>query len=78
MRRLATEQEKKIDVITAYVEKFATIENRIVTPQLYSVYVEALVGLTLQQIEKGLKKCLQQSTRWPWPGQVREFCEDEI
>jgi hypothetical protein len=60
------------------MEKFGTIDGRVLTPQMYQVYIEALQNLDLRQIEKGLKRYLQQGERWPWPGTLREFCEEEI
>jgi hypothetical protein len=65
-------------VITAYLEKFAVIENRTLTEQLYAVYIEALSRFELRRIEKGLKTYLETGSRWPWPGALAEIIEDEI
>ena len=73
-----TEAQNKADVITAYLEKFGAIENRVITSQTYAVYIEALSRFELRKIEKGLKTYLEQGERWPWPGTLAEFIEDEI
>ena len=65
-------------VISEYLEKFGAIAGRVVTEQMYSIYFEALEGVDLRRIEKGLKRYLQEGKRWPWPGELREFCEEEI
>ena len=71
-------EQQKADVITAYVEKFAAIAGRAVTPQMYAIYVEALSDLEIKRIEKGLKRYLQEGTNWPWPGMLREYIEEEV
>lgn len=78
LANLTGEAERKAEIITGYLEDYASLDGRIVTPKQYDLYIEALRDLSLRQIEKGLKKYLQQGTRWPWPGTLREFCEEEI
>lgn len=73
-----TDYDRKVAVVTTYMEKFATIANRALTPQLYAVYVETLEDLDLQRIEKGLDAFLKGGKAWPWPGELREWCEDQI
>lgn len=73
-----TPEQQKADLITAYVEKFAAIAGRAVTPQMYAVYVEALEDCQTRRIEKGLKRYLQEGTNWPWPGTLREYIEEEV
>ena len=73
-----TPEQQKADLITAYVEKFAAIAGRAVTPQMYAVYVEALEDCQMRRIEKGLKRYLQEGTNWPWPGTLREYIEEEV
>lgn len=68
----------KVELVSGYLEDFAAIDGRVVTEKQYTIYIRALDGLSVRQIEKGLKKYLQQGTRWPWPGTLREFCEEEI
>ena len=63
-------EKQKADVITAYVEKFGAITGKVVTPQMYAIYVEALGDLEIKRIEKGLKRYLQEGTNWPWPGML--------
>ena len=75
---LPTERQSKADLISAYLEKYACIEGRTLTPQQYAVYIEALEDLDLRRLEKGLKAYLQEGQRWPWPGTLREFVEEEV
>ena len=70
--------DSKADIITAYVEKFAIIAQRPVTSALYAIYIEALGDLELRKIEKGLKRYLREGDRFPFPGTLREYIEDEI
>lgn len=70
--------DEKAELITGYVEKFAAISGRAMTPLLFSVYIEALSGYDTRRIEKGLKAYLERGTAWPWPGLLSEWIEDEI
>lgn len=74
-----SETERKAEVISGYLEKFGAIDNRVVTPTLYSIYIEALSRFDLRQIEKGLKRSLEEEvTRWPWPATLAEFIDEEV
>ena len=70
--------DPKAELITAYIEKFAIIAQRPVTPALYAIYIESLSDLELRKVEKGLKRYLQEGDRFPWPGTLREYIEDEV
>ncbi len=70
--------DEKADLITGYVEKFAAIAGRAVTPQMFGIYIEALRDYDTRRIEKGLKAYLERGTAWPWPGTLSEWIEDEI
>jgi hypothetical protein len=79
LQRPRTEDEQRAEIITGYLEKYAAIANRALTPQVYAVYIEALADLEPRRIEKGMKTYLQAGTEgWPWPGKIREFIEEEI
>jgi hypothetical protein len=67
---------EKAVVITGYVEKFAAIAGRQMTPQLYSIYIEALDDLELPRIRQGLDEYLRKGKGWPWPGELREWIEE--
>lgn len=71
-------RDPKADLITGYVEKYAAISGRTVTPTMYAVYVEALEDLDIRRVEKGLRRYLQEGTNWPWPGTLREYIEEEV
>jgi hypothetical protein len=73
-----TEHDLKIEAIANYVEKFATIANRAITPQLLSIYIEALEEFELRRIKKGLARALQGVKSWPWPAELIDWIEDEI
>jgi hypothetical protein len=73
-----TEEMRKKIILADYMEKFAIIGNRVVTPQLQAIYFEALRGFELRRIEKGLRQYLQEGTGWPWPGTLAEYIEDQI
>jgi hypothetical protein len=73
-----TEYDHKAMVITEYLEKFGAIANRVITPQMYNIYVESLEDIELRKLRKGLVECLQSCTKFPWPGDIRDYCEDEV
>lgn len=73
-----TEYDEKLDVIVGYVEKYAAIAGRAITPQLLAIYIEALDDLELRQIRKGLAEYLKCGTKFPWPGDLRDYIEDEV
>lgn len=73
-----TEYDRKVDTITCYLEKFAVLDGRVLTPQLYALYIEALEDLELRKIEQGLAEYLRSGTRFPWPGALREYIEEEV
>lgn len=73
-----TEHDDKVEAITSYLEKFACIDNRVMTQQLYSIYIEALEDLELRRIRQGLEEYLRTGNRWPWPGDLRAVIEDEV
>jgi hypothetical protein len=65
-------------IVIDYLEKYAAIAGRAITPQVYVIYCEALEAVSMRQLKKGLKRYLEEGTRWPWPGDLAQFCEDEI
>lgn len=71
-------EQRRADLIAGYLEKYACIDGRTVTTQMYETYIEALDDLDMGQLEKGLKAYLREGTRWPWPGTLREFIEEEV
>ena len=73
-----TPSQEKADLITSYVEKYAVISGRPVTPTMYAVYIEALEDLETRRLEKGLRRYLQEGEAWPWPGTLRTFVEEEV
>lgn len=72
------ERVQKGMVIEKYLTKYALFENKTVTDELLEAYLEALEHFELRQIEKGMKRYLREGTRWPWPGMLGEYIEEEI
>lgn len=73
-----SEADQKREIVADYMEKFALIGNRVMTPQLHALYFEALGGFELRRIQKGLRKYLEEGTNWPWPGTLAEYIEEQI
>lgn len=73
-----SDEEIKADLIVDYIEKFGAIAGRVVTEEAFKLYIEALWDIETRKLRKGLKRYLQNGTAWPWPGTLREYCEDEI
>lgn len=65
-------------MIERYLRMFATVESRTVTDELLEVYFIALKGYDLSRIEKGMRRYLKEGTRWPWPGSLAEYIDEEI
>ena len=70
---LAIKPEESL--ISDYLEKYATIAGRAVTPQLIEVFVEALADMPYSRIKEGLEKYLKEGDRFPWPSDVRRMGE---
>lgn len=65
-------------MIETYLRKYAVFDGKVVTDEMLEGYLDALEHFELRQIEKGLRKYLQQGTRWPWPGTLAEYISEEI
>ena len=80
----SADKKKSAAIITSYLDLFAAIEDRKrdLTPDVYSSYVETIVGyrpaLSDRQIEKGLKTYLETGKRFPWPSELIECMEEEV
>jgi hypothetical protein len=48
------------------------------TQQVYAIYIEALADLELRRIRQGLSEYLQHGKGWPWPGELRDWIEEEV
>lgn len=73
-----TEYDEKLDVITGYLELYASLDGRVLTPQMYTIYVKALEDMELRKIKQGLEEYLRCGKKWPWPGELREWIEEEV
>lgn len=72
------EYDKKLIVVTGYLEMYAAISGRTMTPRLYEIFMSALEDLELRKIEKGLKTYLLEGKKFPWPADLREVIEEEV
>ena len=70
-----TESQEKAEVISEYLEKYALIANRALTPALLALYLEALSDLPLNRLKAGLKEWLETGDKWPWPSEIRTASE---
>jgi hypothetical protein len=73
--------DERADLITEYLEKYAAIAGKDMTPQLYSIYVTVISSqpdFDLGRIQKGLKSYLETGKRWPWPADLVEAIEEQI
>ena len=73
--QVKTETQERKEVISEYLEKYALIANRALTPQLLALYVEALEDVPLSRIKAGLKDWLENGDKWPWPSDIRTASE---
>jgi hypothetical protein len=63
-------------LVGSYLYKYAAIDrNRVVDEELIGIFVEALEGLDLKELERGLKAYLTEGVRFPWPAEIREMSE---
>jgi hypothetical protein len=70
---LASKPEEAI--IADYLEKYASIADRAISPQLISIFAEALSDMPLNRIKQGLERYLKEGERFPWPSHIRELGE---
>jgi hypothetical protein len=73
-----TEWDERADLVADYMEKFACIANRAITPQLLSIYVAALEDYDIGRIRKGMDEALKGVNAWPWPSDLINYIEEEI
>lgn len=70
----AAHREKQT-LIANYLNDFATIANRVVTPQLLQIFEDALSDLPVSRLRAGLDGWLKNGDRFPWPSNIREEAE---
>lgn len=75
-------REAEAEIIVGYLQGFAAIDKRELTPELIDLYVKTLCNrkpeFSLRQIEKGLQEYMENGRKWPWPADLIECIEDEI
>lgn len=70
-----TESQQRDNILTEYLEKYACIANRALTPQLMAIYEEALRDVPLTRLKAGLEEWLKEGKQFPWPSELREASE---
>lgn len=70
-----SDQDQRKILISDYLDKFALIAGRGMTPTLYAIYEEALADIPLSRLQAGLREWMENGVGWPWPGQIREASE---
>lgn len=83
IERLSSEQsltpsQQRTALIGEYLYKFGVISGKVVDEELVAIYVEALEGVEERRLRKGLKAYLAEGTKWPWPGDIAQQCEEEV
>lgn len=74
-QQVLTPEQHRADLIGGWLEKFASISGKAMTPQLVAVYVEALKDVEDRRLVAGFEECLRTATSWPWPSTVRDASE---
>jgi hypothetical protein len=70
-----TPEQRRVDLIGLWLEKFAAISGKPMTPQLIAVYVEALSDVEDRRLIAGFEECLKTATHFPWPAEIRDASE---
>lgn len=58
-----------------WLEKFASIAGRVITPQMIAAYTEALSDIDDRRLTAGFEECLRTATHFPWPSEIRDASE---
>lgn len=58
-----------------WLEKFASIAGRAITPQMIAAYTEALSDIDDRRLVAGFEECLRTATHFPWPAEIRDASE---
>lgn len=72
---VTSENDERKKLISEYLNKYATISGRIITPQLMEIFEESLSDLSVSRLRAGFKLYLQEGDRFPWPSQIRDLAE---
>ena len=70
-----TAEQRRVDLIGEWLEKFGAISGKPITPMLIAVYVEALKDVEDRRLVAGFEECLRTATKWPWPSEIIEASE---
>jgi hypothetical protein len=78
LQTLEPEEVRKGELIKEYLKMYAVIDGRVITEETFRVFLLALDHYDYRKLEKGLKRYLQKGTRFPWPGLLAEFIDEEV
>jgi hypothetical protein len=70
-----TPEQKRLDLVWEWLNRFGAISGKAITPQLAAVYVEALKDVEDRRLVAGFEECLRTATHWPWPAEIRDASE---
>ena len=70
-----TPEQQRVDLIGEWLEKFASIPGKVITPTLIATYVEALSDIDNRRLVAGFEECLRTATHFPWPAEIRDASE---
>jgi hypothetical protein len=72
---LTPDNKRLTAMVGSYLYKYALICGREITPELITLYTNALKDIPPHRIFVGLEKWLTDGNRWPWPADIREMAE---
>lgn len=73
-----SEEKQKFALIAEYLHKFAVVEGRAITDEQVRVFYEALCEYDVRKLKKGLARFLAKGTRFPWPGVLAAYIDEEV
>ena len=73
--QVLTPEQRRLDLVWGWLNKFGAISGKAVTEQVASVYVEALSDIDDRRLVAGFEECLRTATHWPWPSEIRDASE---
>ena len=68
--QVLTPEQRRVDLIGEWLEKFGAISGKVITPMLIAVYVEALQDVEDRRLVAGFEECLRTATHFPWPSEI--------
>lgn len=73
--QVLTPEQRRVDLVGEWLEKFGAISGKPITPMLIAVYVEALKDVEDRRLVAGFEECLKTAVHFPWPAEIRDASE---